>query len=128
VTPLEIIEPGGDLIVASACSEGLGSPDFRASQRRLLELGAPSFLDSIEGKRLAEIDEWQTEMQLKPMRQARVALYTEGLSREDRALTGVDLIDSIDEAVRQSIARSADRAVAIIPEGPYVVPLHAPAA
>jgi len=128
VTPLDIVEPDGDLIVASACSEGLGSPDFRASQRRLIELGAPSFLGSIEGKRLAEIDEWQTEMQLKPMRQARIALYTQGLSHEERALTGVSPIDSIEGAVRESLARSGDRAVAIIPEGPYVVPFYAPAA
>ena len=33
VTPLDILEPGGTLIVASACSEGFGSPEFRAAQR-----------------------------------------------------------------------------------------------
>jgi lactate racemase len=122
VTPLDILESGGDLIVASACSEGLGSPDFRASQKRLVELGPSAFLSSISGKRLAEIDEWQSEMQLKPMRQARIALYTDGLPDEDRRLTGVTLIDSIGQTVRQSLARSADPAVAVIPEGPYVVP------
>jgi hypothetical protein len=35
------------------------------------------------------------------------------------------MIDSIEEAIVQSIARSGDRAVAVIPEGPYVVPYHA---
>ncbi len=122
VTPMDIVRPGGSLIVASACSEGLGSDDFRASQRRLIEMGPLSFLRSIAGKRLAEIDEWQTEMQLKPMRLARIALYTRGLPDHDRPLTGVTLIDSIDDAVRDSIERTGDPGVAIIPEGPYVVP------
>jgi nickel-dependent lactate racemase len=128
VTPMDILEPGGDLIVASACSEGLGSPDFRASQRRLIEIGPSSFLRNISGKTLAEIDEWQTEMQLKPMRQSRIALYTRGLSENDRPLTGVRLIDSVQEAVAESIERSGDPAVAIIPEGPYVVPFYSPPA
>jgi lactate racemase len=127
VTPMDILQPGGDLIVASACSEGLGSHDFRASQRRLIEIGPSSFLSSISGKRLAEIDEWQTEMQLKPMRQSHVALYTSGLAHDDRRLTGVTVIDSIDDAVCDSIERTGDPAVAIIPEGPYVVPFYSPA-
>ena len=39
VGPLDILEPGGDLIVASACSEGFGSQEFGDAQRRLCELG-----------------------------------------------------------------------------------------
>jgi len=37
-------------------------------------------------------------------------------------LTGVDVVASIEEAVLASVSRSGDRAVAVIPEGPYVVP------
>ena len=44
-------------------------------------------------------------------------------STEDDDVTGVDMIASVDDAVEASIARSADAAVAVIPEGPYVVPL-----
>lgn len=127
VTPMDVLEPGANLIVASACSEGLGSAQFRAAQSRLLELGPEAFLESLKRKALADIDEWQTEMQLKPMRRARIALYTRGLSEEERRLTGVDLAASVEQAVQQSLERAADRAVAIIPEGPYVVPFYAPA-
>jgi len=122
VVPIDIVAPGGTLIVASACSEGLGSPDFRAAQRRLVEMGPDAFLASITPKRLADVDEWQTEMQLKAMRVGRVQLYTTGLDAEERRLTGVEAIGSVDAAVRESIARAGDRAVAVIPEGPYVVP------
>ena len=68
VTPLDILAPGGTLIVASACSEGFGSPEFRASQGRLLELGPDAFLQTLLAKRFADVDEWQTEMQLKSLR------------------------------------------------------------
>ena len=36
VTPIEIMAPGADLIIASACSEGMGSQEFRDAQRRLV--------------------------------------------------------------------------------------------
>lgn len=122
VVPLDILEPGGTLIVASECSEGLGSPHFRAAQQRLVELGPDAFLQSIAPKRLADIDEWETEMQVKAMRRGSVQLYATGLDREERRLTGVEAIDSVESALRESIARHGDPAVAVIPEGPYVVP------
>jgi nickel-dependent lactate racemase len=128
VMPMDILEPGGDLIVASACSEGMGSDEFREAQGRLVAHGPEGFLAGIVPKRFADVDEWQTEMQLKPMRVGSIHLYTEGLSGEDRALTGVNMIDSLETAIEQSVARSPDRAVAVIPEGPYVVPFYDAAA
>ncbi|MDB5524324.1 MAG: hypothetical protein JWM58_2087 [Rhizobium sp.] len=124
VTPLDILEPGGTLIIASECSEGFGSAEFREAQAKLVELGPERFLATLTAKNLAEIDEWQTEMQLKPMRVGRVELYTTGLSPADRDLTAVSVIDDIRSAIERSIARSGDPAVAVIPEGPYVVPRY----
>jgi nickel-dependent lactate racemase len=128
VTPIDILAPGGTLIIASECSEGLGSEEFHDAQSRLVDLGPDAFLQTLLRKKLADIDEWQTEMQLKPMRIGRVQLYTSGLSSEERRVTGVEVVESIDEAIANSIARSGDREVAVIPEGPYVVPFFAGAA
>ena len=125
VTPIDILEHGGTLIIASACSEGFGSKPFREAQKKLVEFGPERFLATLTAKSLADIDEWQTEMQLKPMRVGRIQLYTTGLGDEDRKLTAVDVIDSVDEAIAASIAQHGDRAVAIIPEGPYIVPYYA---
>jgi len=124
VTPLDILAPGGTLIVASDCSEGLGSKEFRASQRRLVEMGTEGFLRSILPKALADIDEWQTEMQLKPMRVGRVQLYTDGLPREDHPLTGVEVISDLDLAIRNAVAAGGEGTAAFIPEGPYVIPKY----
>jgi lactate racemase len=124
VTPVDILAPGGTLLVASDCSEGLGSKEFRASQRRLVEMGPEGFMRSILPKALADIDEWQTEMQLKPMRVGRIQLYTGGLPHEDRSLTGIDVVSDLDAAIRDAVAASGDQATAFIPEGPYVIPKY----
>jgi nickel-dependent lactate racemase len=123
VGPLEILEPGGDLIVVSACSEGMGSKHYVEAQRRLVELGAEGFASSIAGKPHADIDEWQTQMQLRPMQVGRVRLYTDGLEEHDVALTGVDRVTDLAAAVADSMSRHADPRVAFVPEGPYVVPV-----
>ncbi len=128
VGPLDILAPGGDLIVASACSEGFGSAHFADAQRRLVAEGPDRFLEEISGKSHAAIDEWQTEMQLRPMRAGTVHLFTEGLAPEERALTGVRMTESLPGAVAESAARHGDPRVAVIPEGPYLVPVHRPAA
>jgi lactate racemase len=122
VGPIDILEPGGRLIVASECSQGLGSPEFVESQRRLIKLGPDEFLHQIMRQSHAAIDEWQTQMQLKPMAVGTVQLYSTGLTSAQHALTGVDSIDSVRSAVLESVAESGDSAVAVIPEGPYIVP------
>jgi hypothetical protein len=122
VGPLDIVEPGGDLIVASECSEGLGSCEFREAQRRLVELGEEGFLAAIADKSFAAIDEWQTQMQLRASRMAEIHLVSSGLTQVDKQLTGVLRAESVEEAVAASMARHGTSEVAFIPEGPYVVP------
>ena len=126
VGPLDILEPGGNLIIASDCSEGLGSPEYVEAQRRLIDLGSDGFFAAISKKQYADIDEWQTQMQLKPMKVGSVALFTTGLNAEEKALTGVRIVDSVEQAIAESIRGSGDRHIAIVPEGPYVVPVYAP--
>ncbi len=122
VGPLDILEEGGDLIIASECSEGLGSPEFAEAQRRYIDEGMDAFLDAIAAKSHASIDEWQTQMQTRPQSRAQITLYSTGLSEHDRALTGVTMAESIEAAIAQSIARQGDHEIAVIPEGPYVIP------
>ena len=127
VAAIDILEPGGNLIVAAECSEGIGSREYAQAQRRLLELGAEGFFCDISRKSHADIDEWQTQMQLKPMRLAGIHLYATGLKGAERDLTGVQMADSVAAAVEQCAKAAGDPHVAVIPEGPYVVPTYRPA-
>ena len=124
VGAMDILEPGGNVIIASACDEGMGSDEFVESQKRLISLGPDGFLTEIQKKSRADIDEWQTEMQLKPMRIGTIHLYTDGLSDEELVLTGVNIVTSVEDAIAQSVQQSGDNRIAVIPEGPYVIPSY----
>lgn len=124
VAPIQILADGGQMIVASACEEGLGSHEYRQSQSRLLSLGRQGFMDRIRRMPLADVDGWQTHMLLRTLAVGNVSLFSEGIKGNERELTGVQMIESIEDAIAESISRTGDKAVAIVPEGPYVIPTH----
>lgn len=126
VTPLEALAEGGELVIASACSEGFGSQAFRDAQERLLHMGRPAFLGSLTAKPLADADEWQSHMLLRTLATGRVHLHTDGLDAAELALTGVGPCPDVQVFVDAFVARRGAARVALIPEGPYVVPRLAP--
>jgi lactate racemase len=120
---MEILEPGGTIIIASECSEGMGSPEFVESQRLLCQVGPERFMGLLEGRDKARVDEWETEMLLKPLRVGTIQLYSTGLSESDRKHVFVETIPSVEEAVAASVRAHRDTEIAVVPEGPYVIPL-----
>ena len=122
VTPLKILKEGGDLIITANCTEGLGSIEFKNSQKNLLEIGPDKFLQNILKKDFADIDEWQTEMEIKSLKKGNIYLFSEGLSLKEKTLTGVNITNNISKTIDESIKKHQDYNIAIIPEGPYVIP------
>ena len=72
---------------------------------------------------MAEIDEWQTEMQLKPMRVGTLHLFSEMLTDVEQALTGVQQVTSLRETLETCVRLGGDKQVAVIPDGPYTIPV-----
>lgn len=124
VGPMEILEPGGTIIIASECSEGMGSDEFVAAQRVLCEGGPDQFMSMLETREKALIDEWQTEMLLKPLRVGNIQLFTERLSKDDLKYVYVEPVAAVEKAVIASVEAHGDREIAVIPEGPYVTPIY----
>jgi nickel-dependent lactate racemase len=120
---MDILEPGGTIVIASACSEGMGSPEFVEAQRLLSREGADRFMSILETREKALIDEWETEMLVKALRAGKVQLYTTGLSERDLKDTCVKQVSSVEEAVLASVKTHGDPQIAVVPEGPYVIPL-----
>lgn len=120
VTAKDILEPGGELFIVSRISEGFGSREYLEAQRKLVALGVEGFFKSIREEAHARIDAWQTQKQLEPMRNGKISLFTEGLSREERSMTGVRMVESLSAELYRSVARHGR--LAVIPEGPYVMP------
>jgi nickel-dependent lactate racemase len=122
VGPMSILEPGGTIIIASECSEGMGSPEFISAQNMLCKHGSDRFMEILRGRSEALIDEWQTEMLLKPLRHGAVKLFTTNLTAEQLAQTYVEHAASLEEAIIATVSMQEDNDVAVIPEGPYVIP------
>jgi lactate racemase len=121
---LDILEPGGTIIIASECSEGMGSPEFVDAQRVLCRIGPERFMAEIIARNHARIDEWQTQMLVKALRAGKVLLYTTGLRPADLNDIYVDPILSIEKAALESARALGDNRVAVVPEGPYVIPVY----
>jgi lactate racemase len=124
VGAMGLLQSGGDIIIFSECSEGMGSKEYVDAQRLLTQLGPEGFLKSILPKSRAAIDEWQTEMQLKPMEIGKIHLFSDALSSGDKALTGVFCSENGIEPLDfiRGIVGASGGSIAIIPEGPYVIP------
>jgi lactate racemase len=120
---MDILQPGGTIVIASECSEGMGSPEFVEAQRLLCEVGPERFMTLLQGRDKALIDEWEAEMLLKPLRVGKIRFYTTGLTETDLKITFVQTASSVEEAVMASVREHGDPEVAVVPEGPYVIPL-----
>jgi lactate racemase len=121
---LDILEPGGTIVIASECSEGMGSPEFVEAQRLLCRLGPDGFMADVLGRNLARIDEWQTQMLVKALRRGSIKLFSSALKPADMTDTCVTPVRSVEQAVMESVQTNRDAHVAVIPEGPYVIPMY----
>ena len=122
ISPLSILKKGGDLIIFSECKEGMGSNDFLRSQTRLLKDGKQKFITDILKKKYADVDEWQTEKEIEALNKANIYLYSKGISKKEEKLAAIKLINDPISTIEESIKKHNNNNIAIIPEGPYIVP------
>jgi len=73
------------------------------------------------------VDQWMLEELCKVLYKARVFLYSDGIPPEHRDRLLVETATSVEAAVEQALAaHGPDARVAVIPEGPYVLPVVRP--
>ncbi len=114
-----IVKPGGRILLAAACEEGAGAPEFR---RMLKEFPSDSeFLERISDAPVV-IDQWQLEKLALVTRRAEVHFYVPGLPPEFHASLWGRAHASIDAAIEAvTSGLPAGASIAVIPEGPYVL-------
>ena len=61
-------------------------------------------------------------MQANAQEEFEFCLVSDGLVGNDRELTGVHMAQSIEDGIGYALGRTTSKQVAVIPEGPYVVP------
>jgi nickel-dependent lactate racemase len=120
VTALDIVKPGGTIVLAARISEGIGSEPFQKVFQENDSLD--QFMERITAGEYFRMDQWQVEELAKVRRKAKVKLITEGLPADVVRDLFVEPAESVEAAVAASLAEyGADARIAVIPEGPYVI-------
>jgi nickel-dependent lactate racemase len=121
-----IVRPGGAIIAASECSDGL--PDH-GNYKQLLQMRhtPQELLDMIEAPGFELYDQWEAQSQAIVQRKAEVFLY----SLLDPATVRAAMLEPTND-IAATLAQLLDRygpdaRVAVLPEGPQTVPYLAEA-
>ncbi|RJP64067.1 MAG: hypothetical protein C4532_19780 [Candidatus Abyssobacteria bacterium SURF_17] len=124
VGALDILRPGGSIILAAECSQGLGSIEFRHMLEDLALFGTyDEFLTHISNPDNFVVDQWEVEMLVKALRKGKIYLFSTGLADDEWPFTFATRVANVTDAVSRALANEAcESAIAVIPEGPYVIP------
>jgi len=114
-----ILKNGGMLVLAAACTEGLGGEEFAAMATGYSSPAA--FLASLQNQPV-RIDQWQLEECAKVARDADVVLVADGVPEAERGRMFIRSVTSVEAAVAEGLARfGREASVAVIPKGPYTL-------
>jgi len=120
VAGLEIVKPGGTIILAASMSEGIGSAEFCGifEENPSLEV----FMERILAGDYFRMDQWQVEELAKVRRKAKVVVASDGLPAETLRRLFVESAPTVEAAVAAALAEYGPSArIAVIPEGPYII-------
>ena len=119
---LPIVKKGGTIILAASLSEGIGSPEFAGLFREHETLDG--FMRCILGEDYFVLDQWQLEELAKVRRKVKVKLVSDGLDAATISSLFVESAPTVELALADSLAEYGPGAtVAVIPKGPYVLPM-----
>jgi nickel-dependent lactate racemase len=125
VGALPAVKEGGTIIIASECAEGLGSQDFAETLLATDDLEA--FVAKTYDPSFFIPDQWEIHELSKAVRKAEVMMYSEGIPDAALERCFVTPIPSVEEGIRRALERHGPLArIAVIPKGPYVLPVIAP--
>jgi nickel-dependent lactate racemase len=120
-----IVRPGGDIIVAAECWDGI--PDHGEYARLLREAESPqALLDRILAPGFRCQDQWEAQIQAQIQLKAQVHVTADGLTDEALREALVTPCPSIEETVADIQRENPHATIAVLPDGPQTVPTYTP--
>ncbi|MFU8856591.1 MAG: nickel-dependent lactate racemase [Deferrisomatales bacterium] len=114
------VKVGGDILIASRCLEGAGSPEYREILERVDSPRA--FLSRIMQKELFIPDQWCAQETYQVLLDRNVHLYTEGFSAEELERFHFRPVADVVSGVRALLKKHGPAARwAVVPDGPMVI-------
>jgi nickel-dependent lactate racemase len=120
VGAVEILKPGGTIILASACDEGIGSREFQDITEHFSSID--EFMEAIISEKYFSVDQWQWEELAKALRKGKVKVVSDGLPPEAFHKYCVETSPTVEEAVAEAMKEYGKKmTIAVMPDGPYVL-------
>jgi lactate racemase len=118
----QIVKPGGAILVASECSDGL--PEHGSYKDLLRQAAGPSaFLRHLETASHATHDEWQVQVQAQIQNRARVLVHADGLSAAQLRAAWFEPVEDLSACTRELLRAHGHHArLAVLPQGPQTIP------
>jgi nickel-dependent lactate racemase len=118
----QIVSPGGSIVIASECSDGLPA---HGGYKDLLRTGVDpeTFLAQLAAPGFSVHDQWQVQVQAQIQRKARVYVKADGLQPQQVRNAWLEPIDDVAECVASRLAAAGPGArLAVLPQGPQTIP------
>jgi lactate racemase len=113
-----VVAPGGIIVAAAACSDGVPSGGAFA---RLLT-GADDAAAMADGSGASELDRWQVQVLGRVLGRAEVWLYSSGLTGDEVRGAHLRPVDSLDAAIEEALKQMGSGArCCVLPQGPFTV-------
>lgn len=122
----QIVRPGGAIIIAAACEDGL--PDHGRYAELLVQAGSPQgILEMIARPGFSVQDQWQIQIQAQIQLKAEVHVYSENLTDEQIRLALFEPSAGVEQTLAELMARFGRQArLCVMPEGPQTIPYVKP--
>ncbi len=114
------LRPGGEILIACRCPEGLGSAAY---QQVLGMVDEPrAFLERLHRGEFFLPDQWCAQETLQVALRHPVHIFSEGLQGAQVAALGLQAVSSVEQGLQALLARHGRAARwAVVPDGPGVV-------
>lgn len=117
---MDIVKPGGTIIIASACAEGVGSKEFEDMVSPFASI--EDFMAVIMSEEQSFADQWQLQELAKALWKGKVKVVSGGVPAEMLQKFFVTPCATVEEAVAEALNEyGANASIAVIPRGPYVL-------
>jgi lactate racemase len=114
-----ILEPGGTMIIASECSDGIGHAFHEILKTRS---GGEELLTMIRTPGWSAPEQWQVQIMAKMLATYELHLYSENLCEEDIQSCHLIPTKDITSVVNQILTKKPEATIAVMPQGPMTIP------
>ncbi len=115
-----VVKDGGEILIASACSEGAGSPEY-VEILKMVD-NPKNFIKRLLDREFFIPDQWCAQETYQVMLDHPVWLYSDGLSPNEIESYHMKPVKSLEKAIAELIDKHGPQARwAVVPDGPLLI-------